>query len=97
MLQIVLCKNRFRNTQTSPNDWSEVRDILVSSCGSISAPSYLDCTNELFEVRFNGCHAEFLAVKVLAILNEKIRESDFCYIKSFKFDNNEDKVVKKGS
>lgn len=31
MLKIILYKNRFRNTQTSPNDWSEVRDILVNS------------------------------------------------------------------
>lgn len=97
MLQIILFKNRFRNTQASPNDWSEVRDILVRSCGSISAPSYLDCTNELFEVRFCGCHAEFLAVKVLAILNEKIRESDFCFIKSFMFETDENEVVKKSS
>ena len=86
MLKIVLYKNRFRNTQTSPNDWSDVRDILVRSCGSISAPSYLDCSNETFVVHFNGCHADFLAIKVLVILSEKIRESDFCFIKSFMFE-----------
>lgn len=86
MLEVILYKNRFRNTQTSPNDWSEVRDILVNSCGSVSMPSYLDCSNELFEVHFNGCHADFLANKVLSLLLEGIRTSDFCYVKSFNFE-----------
>lgn len=86
MLKIVLYKNRFRNTQSSPNDWSEVRDILVNSCGSVSMPSYLDCSNDFFDVHFNGCHADFLASKVLSILLEGIRTSDFCYVKSFNFE-----------
>lgn len=86
MLKIILYKNRFRNTQTSPNDWSEVRDILVNSCGSISMPSFLDCSNDTFVVHFKGCHADFLAVKVLSIFLEKIRTSDFCVVQSFNFE-----------
>ena len=85
MLKIVLHKNSFRNTQTSPNDWSDIRDILVNKCGSVSMPTYLDCSNDFFEVHFNGCHAEFLAVKVLSLLLEDVRNSDFCYIQSFVF------------
>lgn len=86
MLKIVLLKNRFRITHTFPNDWSEVRDILVNSCGSVSMPSYLDCSNDTFEVHFNGCRADFLAVKVLSILLEKIRTSDFCIVQLFSFE-----------
>lgn len=97
MLYVYFVKNRFRHTQTSPNDWSEVRDILVKSCGSVSMPSYLDCCENSFEVHFNGCSAEFLAIKVLSILIEKIRQSDFCYIHSFRFEPNGNKIVQKGS
>ena len=86
MLKIILTKNRFRNTQTPPHDWSGVRDILVKSCGSVSMPSYMDCTGESFEVHFNGCHADFLAVKILVLLLEKVRESDFCFVSSFDFE-----------